>query len=57
LQLNSNTIQIGTNQATLAINTITIGSIASASLINLNGIVSTPFGITMTGASSIFSQF
>jgi hypothetical protein len=57
IQLNSNIINIGTNQSTLAINTITIGSIASASLINLNGIVSTPYGITMTGASSIFSQF
>jgi hypothetical protein len=54
LQLNSDTIQIGCNQATLAVNSITIGSVASASVINLNGIVNSTFPINTT---SIFSQF
>ena len=57
VKLNSNDIQIGSNQGVLAINSITIGTVASASIINLNGIVNCPFGFNMSGASSIFSQF
>jgi len=57
MSLNGLQINIGANEATLAINSVTIGSVLSASVINLNGIVNTPFGINMTGVASIFSQF
>ena len=57
VNINGLTLNIGTNEATLAINSINIGSVLSASVINLNGAVNTPFGINMTGVASIFSQF
>ena len=49
LQLNSQTINIGTNQGLLAINSINIGAVTSASIINLNGIVNSTFPINTTG--------
>lgn len=49
LQLNSQTINIGTNQGLLAINSINIGAISSASIIYLNGIVNSSFPINTTG--------
>lgn len=54
LNLNSNTISIGAGQPSLSFNTITIGSLASASVIYLNGAVSCPLGISTT---NIFSQW
>ena len=48
LQLNSQTVNIGTNQSVMALNTINIGAITSASIINLNGIVNSSFPINTT---------
>ena len=48
------TVNIGTTQGVAAANTINIGSVASISFINLNGVISAPFGINTT---SIFTQW
>lgn len=52
LNINSNTINIGTNQGIVppAFNTINIGNVASLSVINLNGLVYTAFPVNITGA-------
>ena len=52
LNINSNTINIGTNQGIVppAFNTINIGNVASLSVINLNGLVYSPFAFNITGA-------
>ena len=52
LNINSNTINIGTNQGVVppAFNTINIGNVASLSVINLNGLVYTAFPVNITGA-------
>lgn len=52
LNINSNTINIGTNQgiAPPAFNSINIGNVASLSTINLNGLVYSPFAFNITGA-------
>ena len=55
LQLNSQTINVGTNQGVAALNSINIGALTSASIINLNGIVNC-YSLNMTGLG-IFSQF
>jgi hypothetical protein len=54
IAVNAPTVNIGTNQGVAAANVINIGSVASISFINLNGVISAPFGITST---SIFSQW
>ncbi len=47
-------INIGANETTLSLNTINIGSLTAASIINLNGIINTSLPIVST---NIFSQF
>lgn len=54
LNINSNTINIGTSQGVVppAFNTINIGNVASLSVINLNGLVYSPYALNITGAIS-----
>lgn len=52
--INGAQINIGTAQPAVSLNTVNIGSISAASIINLNGIVNSPFGMNITG---IFTQF
>jgi len=54
LNLNSDTINIGTSQSTVppAFNSINIGNVASLSIINLNGLVYSPYQMNITGAIS-----
>jgi hypothetical protein len=54
IAVNAPTVNIGTNQGVAAANVINIGSVSSISFINLNGVVSCPFGITST---NIFTQW
>lgn len=54
IAVNSPAINIGANQGIGAANTINIGSVSSISFINLNGVVSCPFGISST---NIFTQW
>lgn len=52
MNINANTINIGTNQGLSAFNGINIGNIASLSVINLNGVVYSTFPLSITGAIS-----
>jgi hypothetical protein len=54
LNMNSDTINIGTSQSVVppAFNSINIGSVASLSVINLNGLVYSPYQMNITGAIS-----
>ena len=52
MNINANTINIGTNQGVSAFNGINIGNIASLSVINLNGVVYSAFPLSITGAIS-----
>jgi hypothetical protein len=52
LNMNSDTINIGTSQSVVppAFNSINIGNVASLSIINLNGLVYSPYQMNITGA-------
>jgi hypothetical protein len=52
--MNSDTINIGTSQSVVppAFNSINIGNVASLSIINLNGLVYSPYALNITGAIS-----
>jgi len=54
LNMNSDTINIGTSQSVVppAFNSINIGNVASLSIINLNGLVYSPYQMNITGAIS-----
>jgi len=50
ININSNQINIGTNQGVSALNNIYIGNLASGSIIYLNGIVYSPYAFNLTGS-------
>jgi len=54
LNMNSDTINIGVSQSVVppAFNSINIGNVASLSIINLNGLVYSPYQMNITGAIS-----
>jgi hypothetical protein len=50
ININSNQINIGTNQGAAALNNIYIGNLTSGSIIYLNGIVYSPYAFNLTGS-------